>query len=214
MVREVRGERFYHINRLLPYAPQPLWSVGQHLHVGTAENPFFQFYRSHIRRYSVTQPNGTMNQVPAIAFLRQVRDGNIRPNELAKDAFEIAQHFMMLARELLWETVRLAEFSDRPSRQRAVWLVGDIANLAHWQHRLQGGQTEKFQFVEVRATGRVHECDAALLLGDSESLDESECKAHAYWRGDMLSAGSEPEVLFDGCIEVTRILERLSMASG
>jgi hypothetical protein len=157
------------------------------------------------RHYPVTQADGSILPVPAMSFLRQVRDGRITPGNLPHVACEIAQHFIMLARELLREAVRISEFPDRPSRKRAMWLARDPGGLTYWRGRLRCSDAQLFQLIKVRASGRVFECDAALLVGDSESLDESERKAHAYWRGEMMPSGSEPEILFEGSLEVTRI---------
>ena len=104
------------------------------------------------------------------------------------------------------ELIRLREFPEAPSRLRGIWLVSDLKTLALWRTRLQQ-QDMQVQFVEVVATGLAHECDASFILGDSESLDESERKARDYWSGKMASHGGEPEVLFAGEITVTRILD-------
>lgn len=87
-----------------------------------------------------------------------------------------------------------------------MWFVTDPAMLASWKARLSC-QTGMFQFVEVLATGNAHACDACLLLGDCESLTETESKARAYWRGDMQGETSQPEILFEGSLKVIRILE-------
>jgi hypothetical protein len=181
-----------------------LLGIGETVEVGKEESPFFRFYRTHTRQEAVTRPDGTVHLVPSIAFLRQVRDGQISASNLPGVAFDTARHFMMLARELLWEQIRVSEFRENPSRQRAMWLFANANNAPHWESMLKSNVTGQSQLIEVEVTGRVHECDAGLLLGDSESLDESERKARAYWRGDMLPAASQPEVLFVGSLKVVR----------
>ena len=78
MAREVQNERFFHINRQLPYCWHAPLAAGQRIIVGTAENPFFRFFRTNVRAYPVQLPDGSTVQVPAISFLRHVRDGKSR----------------------------------------------------------------------------------------------------------------------------------------
>jgi hypothetical protein len=40
----------------------------------------------------------------------------------------VARHFVMLARERFWESVRLDKFPDRPSRQRCLCLCPSLEN--------------------------------------------------------------------------------------
>lgn len=174
--------------------------------VGGEENPFFRFFRTNVRAFEVKQAGGSLLHVPAISFLRNVRDGKITPHKLADDAFQIADHFVILARELLLELIRSREFPDAPSRWRGIWIVKDLETLALWRKRLEQ-QGIQSQFVEMVATGRAHDCDASFILGDSETLDESERKARDYWGGKIAAHRSEPETLFEGEITVSRILE-------
>lgn len=180
--------------------------VGERLSVGQEENPFFAFYRKP-RFELVNGPGGTVELVPAMAFLRRVILGNITPSNLPQTAYDIANHFVMLSRELLWEAIRASDYPEAPSRQRALWLLPDLAAVRHWQARLKHPAEKATQVVEVLATGVVHVCDAALLTGDSEALDDTYRKARDYWSGMIAAQGSEPEILFRGELEVVRRVE-------
>lgn len=103
--------------------------------VGASTNPFFRFYEVHKRTYPVTDAKGVTHNVPAIKFLRLVKEGQVNPHKLPEDAFEIAQHFQMLAREFLWESVRLAEFAGAPSRLRCIWLIESMEDVKRWLAR-------------------------------------------------------------------------------
>jgi hypothetical protein len=88
MVLKVENQTYFHI-------------------VSTANlNPFFRFYEVYQRSYRVTQnPQGTVIEVPAMTFLRRVKEGSITTDSLPTVAFEAANHFLMLARELVWEAL-------------------------------------------------------------------------------------------------------------
>lgn len=105
----------------------------------------------------------------------------------------IAQHYIMLVRELVTEEVRKARFDRLPSRQTCIWASEDLGLARFWVQRLNGPA----QIAELEVTGAIHRADSALLLGDSEPFSETYQNAEAYWRGDT-SSKAEPEVLFAG----------------
>src|SRR5688500_15349972 len=109
-------KKLYHINSQANFSPYALMRPGEVVSVGATTNPFFRFYDAHQRTYRVTEANGQVTMVPAIHLLARVKEGTINPHSPAGDALEVAKHFMMLARELVWESVRLAEFPNEPSR--------------------------------------------------------------------------------------------------
>src|SRR5579885_2757969 len=124
MMQSVSGQLYFHINSNANLSPHPLMRHGDMCEIGTHTNPFFRFYEVHQRTYEVTDTTtGIIHRVPAIRFLRCVRDGTVASDALPVIAFDTANHFLMLARELVWENVRLAEFPKAPSRQRCIWLI-------------------------------------------------------------------------------------------
>jgi hypothetical protein len=121
---------------------------------------------------------------------------------------------MLLARELLFENIRLQKYPNKPSRLRSLWLVSDLTELRYWNERLaRGQQGVSLQFVQVIATGKITRCDASILVGDSERVSESLLKADRYWSGSMAETGAEPEVLFEGTATVSRILDPSELTS-
>lgn len=197
----------YQVNRILAYSPYPLVTEGQKLDTA-ADNPFFQYYENNVPTHAVTMAdNSTVNLGP-IKFLRAVRDGQVNAHNLPQAALDSAQHFMTLARELLFEKVRAERYAKLPSRQRSLWVVESLKELAYWRDRLALGQpAQPTQFVELEVSGKLHRCDASFLIGDSEKLSDSLAKAEKYWSGTMADVGSEPEVLFEGTATVKRIID-------
>lgn len=205
MVEAITEQSFFHINSTANLSPHDLMRRGLFIEVGNQTNPFFRFYETYQRTYAVTDTNtSVVHQVPAIKFLRCIKDGTVTSNMLPTIAVETAKHFLMLARELVWENVRLAEFPDAPSRQRCIWLIRTLEDTKRWISQM-GFQPNCYWVVQVRGTGRILDVDANLLAGDSEPLPTWYEKARAYWMGKK-SENPLPEVLFEGTIRVEEIV--------
>lgn len=116
MIERVNGRKLFHLTETKPY--KQAFVMGQVVKIGESHTPFFGFYEGS-RAYPVTLENGATVQVPAVKFLMQVQAGNINCPTLPTIAAEVAQHYVMLCRELIMEDIRLAEFhGEPPSRQR------------------------------------------------------------------------------------------------
>ncbi|MEI9899703.1 MAG: DUF2441 domain-containing protein [Hyphomicrobium sp.] len=166
---------------------------------GRSHNPYFGFYEGS-RTYPVTH-NGAVAEVPAIAFLKKVRDGQINAPQLGAIAVEVAQHYVMLARELIMEQIRLAEFPDAPSRQTCLFACETLQEARYWRTRI--GELNS-SVCSLRVEGWIHRCDARLLLADSEPLSVTMDQARQYWRGER-GANAEIETLFAGQAVVTAV---------
>jgi hypothetical protein len=207
MTKTVEGETFFHINSDANgslYAPL---RVGDVVEVGSQTNPFFRYYEAYSRTYGVTI-TGTeeSHQFPAMQFLRLVRDGQITCNTLPRVAHETANHFMMLARELFWENIRLSEYPDAPSRHRCMWLVPSIDDARVWLRLLTFPPGRNFSLLRVRATGRALHVDGSFLAAESQPLPVWADQCRAYWSGRQ-SATPQREILFEGRVEALEIID-------
>lgn len=192
MVEKVNDRSFFHVARSLPYNPNSALEVGQILDVGYAHNPFFGFYQNEIT-FPVDTNEGQIH-CKAIKFLSSVRDGAISCPTLAEKAHSIAQHYLMLTRELIMEEVRRDVAKGCPSRQSCLWVVETSSEAEYWRNRL-GGLDVKI--VELVLNGTIHKADAGWLLGDSEPLSKTYKNAKSYWLGEV-SDRPELEILFEG----------------
>jgi len=167
---------------------------------GHADNPFFRFYES-AREYPVTE-NGATIQVKAVAWLKRVKAGTIlpaSPQVLVNIAAEVTEHYVMLARELIMEELRVSEFnSEPPSRQKCLYAAETLEEARLWNATLGGAGT----ICELTCSGTTHCADSRLLLADSEPLSVTRDRARQYWRGEV---GSNPymETLFAGEATIT-----------
>jgi Protein of unknown function (DUF2441) len=92
----------------------------------------------------------------------------------------VARHVVTLARERFWESVRRAEFPDRPPRQRCLWLCPSLENARDWLSRLA---CNNYQVLKVSVTGRLHTANELLLFGDSEPLKSLAPKRKSLGKG-------------------------------
>jgi len=111
----------------------------------------------------------------------------------------------MLARELVWENVRISKFSEAPSREHCIWLIESMDDVIRWLNIL-GFNPNLYTVVRVRATGNALRVDSNFLAGDSEPLSIWFNKAHSYWGGELTQTPL-PEVLFEGRLVVDEIID-------
>lgn len=196
MVERVIDKTLYHFTASRPYSRA--LAAGQRISVGAEHNPFFAFYES-ARRYPVTIEDGSVVQVPAIKFLTKVKEGVINCPRLSTIAHEVTQHYVMLARELIMEEIRVRDYGDTPSRQRCLYLCDTLEEAQMWKRRSVGGE-----ICSLTCIGLTHRADANLMMGDSEPLSETRDRAARYWHGEA-SEAPEWETLFVGEARVTAV---------
>jgi len=201
MTEQITNKVLFHVTATKPYK-QSL-TMGQKLRVGDTDNPFFAFYEN-VRQYPITDSNGRVVDIMALAWLKHVRDGNIRTDYpiLANIASEVATHYIMLCRELIMEDIRKAEFySEPPSRQRCLYACDSLDEAKIWNSRIG----DNGAICEIACTGTIHRADAKLLLGDSEPISITRDRARSYWAGEV-GPNPEMETLFVGDAVVTRMI--------
>lgn len=201
---EVVDAQYFHINSNANGSSHAIMRRGDIIEVGGHTNPFFGYYETYARTFQVRDPNGGVEPVAALDFLRRVKDGAINPDNLPLTAWEVSRHFLTLARELVWENIRLQDFPCEPSRQRCVWLVESEEQARLWGQRM-GFSPMNYWIVKVRATGCALKTDAHLLAADSEPLPLWYDKARRYWRGEVTD-DPHAEVLFTGTVRVEEIM--------
>lgn len=198
MIDYVVDREYFHVTRSLHYNNHAPLAIGAVIDVGTKHNPFFGFYEG-VRAYPVTTPTGQV-QCPAIKFLKSVRDGMINCPNIALIAVEVADHYVVLARELILEQVRIETAPHAPSRQKCLWLADTLDEAKFWKERLGAVGS----IARLQVSGIVHRADAFHLLGDSEPLTTTYDRAHRYWRGEPSSI-PELETLFCGTAKIVEI---------
>lgn len=102
--------------------------------------------------------------------------------------------------------VRLQEFSERPSRLSCLYAARNVEEALRWKQIFESYNRNVLQIVKVTFDGNYFEGDGDLLPRLSgEPVSAKIQQAQAYWRGT--TAHALPEVLIDGRIEVTEVVE-------
>lgn len=187
MVERILNRSLFHINRPNVFGAL---SVGQRVECGRIFNPFFQSLATQFQ--PLQQPDGTTRKVPPIAYLKNLPRGRTYSSDYVAAVTAFASNFQLYARELLWELVRVQEFSDAPSRLKCLWFTETLEHAHEWTDL-----SEEVQIVEVHATGVAHTAESGWLPIDSMPLEEQFARARAYWRGDR-TGESFVEVVFCG----------------
>ena len=107
----------------------------------------------------------------------------------------VARHFVTLARERFWKSVRLAEFPDRPSRQRCLWLCPSLENGRDWLARLA---CNNYQVFKVSVKGRLHTANELSLFGDSKPLQSLAPKRKSIGKADKWTVAAKRFYLKEG----------------
>jgi len=195
MVETVENAEFYHVAHNKNYVRHEPLAAGSVFTVGENINPFFGYYDK-ARTYTV-QKNGENIVVPALKFLRDVKRGRITGTDLPKQAYNVANHYSMLARELIMEEVRLQIAPGAPSRKTCLWVVDDLGLAAYWQRKIGG----KSRLLKLSLSGTLHYGDAKYLMNESEPLADTYAKATSYWQSEQTD-DPLPEILFSGTVKV------------
>lgn len=194
MVEKINNRKLYQVTATNSYRQALV--LNQQVCAGVAYNPFFSFYEDALE-YPVTDgQTGATIQVNAVDWLYRVRAGTIQTsyNILAHKAFDVSQHYMMLARELIMEQIRVEEFNaEPPSRQKCLFLSETADEPRTWISLLGGSGA----VCELSCTGVIHRADSRLMVKVSEPLSLTRKKARAYWRGEI-SSDPRLETLFVG----------------
>lgn len=194
---------YYHINRLASWSPFEKWKEGAEINIGGESNPYFSFFETQKKEYSVTTDKGDM-LIPGAHFIGCVARNEINSPNTANIANDLIKHFVAYVRELIWEDVRKSEFPHLPSRQRCIWLIPSREGVTFWLNRL-GLKGQDFQIARVRLQGRFHVGSDEHLLGDSEPMSLTIKRARQYWLGIHDSEATQ-EILFEGRLKVQEFI--------
>ncbi len=198
---------YYHINTKPAYSDHPFMQPGStYSFTNDNTNPFFQYYERFPDPESILLPQlGKDNKISGIdsLFLFQNLMGNLV--DLPRKAFVIANHYRLLARELVLEKVRQEKFPSSPSRQNCIFLIESEKDIQSWKNQV-GINGKLYQVIKVRATGNIIRVDSNNLPKGNEPFSEWESKAYNYWNCEPTDDPSI-EVLLEGQVTVDEILE-------
>lgn len=197
MNRNVTEQLFYHINTAPAYSSHGLMEV-KSTYIFSKENfnPFFNYYE-------------VMPDPMAISGLESLRLSSIQLGsfeDFQRRAFDVANYYRLLARELLLEKVRYESFPSAPARRNCIFLFDSKDEIEKWKNTV-GATQERWQVLEVRATGNILKVDSMNLPQGNEPFSVWETKAYKYWNCETTNK-PWTEILLEGQVLVERILEK------
>jgi hypothetical protein len=201
MMKHVKGRKLYQVTLTNGY--KQAFVPNQKVKVGADYNPFFKFYETTLLYPVKDGDTGEIAQINAVEWLHRVRIKTILTSYemLAEKAHVVSQHYMILARKILMEQIRLDEFSgEPPSRQRCLYLCESVEEAKAWLP-LVGAEG---LVCELTCTGKTFRADSRLMVKVSEPLSVTRDNARAYWKGEV-SADPRMETLFEGDAVVSAI---------
>ncbi len=127
----------------------------------------------------------------------------------------LGTHGVQALLELIWEVVRVREFSERPSRFDSLFLWHDEAEVRAWHYRQHVIHTSPEEVkvglyeVEVRQIDKIWAGDMNLIsyLNDGETLEKISERSRKYW--SSMPQKESPEIVLQGGVVIQRdLLER------
>jgi hypothetical protein len=158
-------------------------------------------------------------QVPAVISYFRNADGKINFDSVQFNADiqrfikgfmdSIGTHRLLEVRkEAIFEEVRSAEYSNKPSRRRCMFLIDPSVDPREVFQRQGFSQYEaNYTLLKIETiSGNIHIANSRLLNCNMLKVDEIEENARLYW-SDRCELDADAEILFEGRY---RVLESLS----
>lgn len=201
----------------------PQWTPETTIHVGDRYNTFFAKFYTTSKMIEVSSPvkidggkvveRHVSPHDMAQAVVRHRKGGEVASpgfsdyvndieSALSKTG-DALREALMLSRELVFERVRVVQFSDLPSRQKCIWLMPDRPDSISYWHFLNDRKS-KIYLVEV--DGEVHRGAEKWLHLQADSLSDLEERALRYWNGDG-TGGVDDEIIAVGNIGVVEVIQ-------
>ncbi|HID8898856.1 TPA: DUF2441 domain-containing protein [Enterobacter hormaechei] len=194
-------------SKIEAWNPYPTIAAGDIIETGDV-NPFFNFFLSANLRTEPVNNGGVIENWSWMRFLGAIRDGSMKTpmstQDVAAKGHYLAMYFCKYTRELIWEAVRLADYGEKPSRHRCLWLSLGEQNLNYWKSQVVADQNLR-QIFRVEIDGRTHEASDEHLMNDNVPYHEALDMSHRYWKGEISNPLAK-EILFEGKM---RVIERV-----
>lgn len=207
MQTKITKQKYYHINVKHQYSNHSLMQLGStYSFTKSSINPYFSYFEvsSDFWAIPAVQP-GNGNMISGIDSLSVFQNIASDFATFPRRAYEIANYYRILAREMVLEKVRCEKFPGAPSRRNCIFLFESEEDTQKWINQVFS-IGESLQVLEVSATGTIVRVDCSNFPVGNEPLSEQELKASEYWAGKLTNHPAT-EVLLEGQITVNKIIE-------
>ncbi|PLR74894.1 DUF2441 domain-containing protein [Bacillus sp. UMB0728] len=144
-----------------------------------------------------------------ILYGKSTNEGLNLDRENTETAIKYMSQTIRAIREVIVEMVRLQEYPQYPSRLSCLYAAESYEDVLKWKEIFDFYNRKVLQIVKLRVFGKSFRGDGDLLpKEDGAPFAQKIEQAREYWRGG--SNHVLPEILIDGIIEVTEIMEDFS----
>lgn len=107
--------------------------------------------------------------------------------------------------EMLIEKIRTEQFSNRPSRFKAMWVIPNQKEaMTFWLPKLKAPNAK---IMKLELNGQLHRSPQNLIQTQAGSANAKERNAYAYWLGNNGQERFDDECIFQGFIRVMEIID-------
>lgn len=203
-MRTLNKEIFYHVSR------GGQWEVGKQYFVGDIENYYTQrlMSASFLLPVSQEKPPLPINFAgrAMVEFLQTGQQPaplqsvyHFQSNQTVKELYDMGQTYLHVLREQLFEEVRREHFSEKPSRQKGMWVIPNNKEaLGFWLPHLK---VDNARILKMELSGKVHRGMQGTLELVSYPANEIKKIAYDYWTNSAPEHASD-EYLFEGNFQV------------
>ncbi|TYS52105.1 DUF2441 domain-containing protein [Bacillus infantis] len=178
--------------------------IGQRIYFDSSQkNTLYRFF------FEREQTNSKGEDFIKILFGNYTNEGLNLDKENADTAIKYMGRTIRAIREVIVEMVRLQEYPQYPSRLSCLYAAESYEDVLKWKGIFESYNRKVLQIVRLRVLGKSFKGDGDLLpKEDGAPFARKIEQAREYWKGSSNSV--LPEILIDGRIEVTEILEDFS----
>lgn len=199
---------YYHVNRSTSAAGDGLLAPGDVLVTDARPRNHYFVGVMEFHRY-FPREKGLDRAFPVMEFLGTTgADKFIEKKALIAKArlHHIVGSHLQAIREQAFELVRLAQFPQRPSRTRCLWVSETEDEARSWLKELKNSE-DSFQILklEVAEGANLHTASDGHILQAYDSDHHLTQSAQAYWRGEATEEGLT-EILLEGSARVLDVV--------
>lgn len=199
---------YYHVNRSPSAAGDGLLAPGDVLVTDARpRNHYFvgvmDFHRYYHDDEMQSKPVRLMHFLGTTVWHKHIKE-NVALTMSRLD--HIVHSHLQAIREQAFELVRLAQFPQRPSRTRCLWVSETEDEARSWLKELKNSE-DSFQILklEVAEGANLHTASDGHILQAYDSDHHLTQSAQAYWRGEATDGG-RTEILLEGSARVLDVV--------
>lgn len=202
---------YYHLSKI--GFNRQNWKVGDEIIIGDRMNNYFndiygmspEFVNLNDEKFHLIEyTDKIFSPIYEINYSAQFDDEVLEYDSRLDDVEDLAKNlkwqlfqYIKFFREFVFEEIRKNKFSNKPSRQKCLW-VCKKDHLGFWIDLLKSNNS-RYKIFELQLNGNFFETDGQFVTADTFGLETMQSNAEKYWSFDFnKEQPKEPEILFEG----------------